>query len=59
MRKYELLLEDESYNRMWFEFVDLYILSTFMEDAMKYAHKPLRATISVIPEERKEESDGE
>lgn len=59
MRKYELLLEDENYNRMFFEFDDLYILSKFMEDAMKHAYKTLKATISIIPEESKEESDGE
>ena len=54
MRKYELLLEDGSYNRMWFEFDDLYVLSKFMEDAMKHASKPSKATISIIPETSEE-----
>jgi hypothetical protein len=54
MRKYELILEDENFNRLSFVNEDLYRLSSFMEVAMGHSKKPLKAMITIVPEESKE-----
>lgn len=50
MRKYNLTLEDDHYNKLEFEDHDLYMLCKFLEDAMKKAPKKMTATISIIEE---------